>query len=410
MSEAASRPPATVPDSTDGEAPRDIWTLRAIIETQNVINNAGLSLDEVMAVVIEQARSLTNARGAVVEMAVGDEMVYAAVTGTASNSLGLRLNIETSLSGMSVRTGKILRCDDSETDPRVDRDACRRVGARSMVVAPLTHQGVTAGALKVISDLPRAFDDRHVGILQILAGFIAASLSHINSFEEKQSHLVELDRLNGALDKFSSHVAHDLRGPLAQIRMATELLVEEPAGPQAPHLVEIISRQAGRGVDLVAELLTLAKASRSPQLELVDVADLVGEVAEGIDGLVVDDLCVGVQVSADRVSVRQAFTNLLSNAARYGRSDDGLAHISVGCDAGPTGWKVTVADRGSGLPTEHKGRLLDAFDRGGLLDSEGTGLGLAIVAATAAAHGGEAGCEETPGGGATFWFTGATPA
>ena len=53
--------------------------------------------------------------------------------------LGLRLARKGSLSGLCVQTGDILRCEDSEIDPRVDREACRRVGLRSMVVTPLKH-------------------------------------------------------------------------------------------------------------------------------------------------------------------------------------------------------------------------------------------------------------------------------
>jgi signal transduction histidine kinase len=398
LGEAAVNPPEDSEPS--GQVPRDVWTLRAIIETQNLINNAGLSLQETLDVVTERARALTSAGGAVVEMAEGEDMVYAAVSGTTSDSLGLRLKLNASLSGLAVTTGRILRCDDSEIDPRVDREACRRVGARSMVVAPLTHQGTSVGALKVLSDKRAAFDERHVGILEVLAGFIATALAHARTFEENDALLRETTRLNQALDAFSSHVAHDLRTPLAQVTMAVALLRETPAGPDADHLLDMIERQSARGAALVTELLELARASRSPRLESLVLAELATEAASSVDGLDLRIDCDATVVEADRVAVRQALFNLLNNAARHGSGD-----VTLSCSENDGFWRVAVADRGPGVSAEDRATLFDAFKRGSAAKAEGTGLGLAIVAATAAAHGGEAGVDDRPGGGAIFWFT-----
>ena len=76
--------------------------LLAIIGMQTEIAKLGLDLNGVMTLVAEQARAITNASGAVVELAEGDEMVYRAVAGTASGLLGLRLLRSTSLSGLCV--------------------------------------------------------------------------------------------------------------------------------------------------------------------------------------------------------------------------------------------------------------------------------------------------------------------
>lgn len=402
MGEAAVNP--SQEHETSGQPPRDVWTLRAIIETQSVINNAGLSLQETLDVVTDQARSLTSATGAVVEMAEGDDMVYAAASGTTADSVGLRLKMNASLSGLSVTTGQILRCDDSEADPRVDRDACRRVGARSMVVAPLTHQGTSVGALKVVSDRPAAFDDRHVGILEVLAGFIATALAHAGTFEANEAHLREMNRLNQALDAFSSHVAHDLRAPLAQVTMAAAMLRETGAGPDSDRLVEMIERQSTRGAALVTELLELARASRTPRVEAFPLGELAEEAASVIADLDLDIECSDVTIRADRVAVRQALFNLLANAARHGQGQ-----VTLGCTSTGAGCRIEVADRGPGVGADERATIFDAFKRGSAAGTDGMGLGLAIVAATAAAHGGEAGVEDRPGGGSVFWITLAHP-
>src|SRR5262245_60184328 len=107
--------------------------LLAVIRTQTEIAKLGLDLSGVLALVADRARGITGAAGAVVEIAEGDEMVYRAASGSAAGLLGLRLRRSTSLSGLCVAAAVPLHCDDAEVDPRVDRDACHRVGLRSMV-------------------------------------------------------------------------------------------------------------------------------------------------------------------------------------------------------------------------------------------------------------------------------------
>lgn len=160
--------------------------LRSIVEAQQVIAGAGLDLDTVLAEVVERVRSLTRAAASVVELAEGKEMVYGAASGSAAPHVGLRLGIATSISGLCVRTGEILRSDDTEQDERVDREACRRVGARSLVVVPLTRQDRTVGVLKVYHSRPAAFTEADVQTLQFLAGLLASSLDDAERFAHEQ--------------------------------------------------------------------------------------------------------------------------------------------------------------------------------------------------------------------------------
>src|SRR5262245_44639382 len=139
--------------------------LLAVIRTQTEIAKLGLDLNGVMTLVAERALGATGATGAVVELAEGADLVYRAVAGTAAGMLGLRLNRKASLSGLCVESAATLRCDDTETDSRVDREACRKVGLRSMIVVPLIHHGDAVGALKVFSPALAAFGDREIQLL-----------------------------------------------------------------------------------------------------------------------------------------------------------------------------------------------------------------------------------------------------
>ncbi|VVD81299.1 putative diguanylate cyclase YegE [Pandoraea capi] len=88
-----------------------------------------------------------------------------------------------------MKTGEILRCDDSETDPRVDRDACRKVGLRSMIVTPLKHLDTTVGVLKIFAPTPSAFPDADVRTLELMSELIAAAMFHAARFETSQLYL-----------------------------------------------------------------------------------------------------------------------------------------------------------------------------------------------------------------------------
>jgi diguanylate cyclase (GGDEF)-like protein len=156
--------------------------LLAIIRTQTEIAKLGLDLQGVMQVVAREAQALAGASGAVVELAEGDEMVYRAVSGIASNQLGLRLRRDSSLSGLTVQMGTPLRCDDCEIDPRVDREACRRVGLRSMVVVPLSHDDAVVGVLKVLGESPHAFGDQTVALLELMSELIGAAMFHATRY------------------------------------------------------------------------------------------------------------------------------------------------------------------------------------------------------------------------------------
>src|SRR5262245_20830879 len=133
--------------------------LLAVIRTQTEIAKLGLDLNGVMTLVAERAQATTGATGAVVELAEGDDMVYRAGVGSAVGTRGIRLSRSTSLAGMCVASASTLRCDDSESDARVDREACRKVGLRSMIVVPLIHHSEAVGALKVFSPVPAAFGE-----------------------------------------------------------------------------------------------------------------------------------------------------------------------------------------------------------------------------------------------------------
>ena len=151
--------------------------LRQVIDTQNEIAKSRLDLEGVLSHVLEGACRITGAAAAVVETTEGDELVTRAASGSAERFIGLRLPAATSMSGLCVETGHVLRTDDTMADPRADREACLAVGAVSMVCVPLRLDGGDiAGVLKVHSPEPGVFDDADEETLSLLSGLVVAGL------------------------------------------------------------------------------------------------------------------------------------------------------------------------------------------------------------------------------------------
>ncbi|MEG4069260.1 diguanylate cyclase [Microcoleus sp. Pol11C2] len=188
--------------------------LSRVIATQQEIAIRNPNLDAVMAVIAERTQDLTRADGAVIEMVEGDEMVYRAASGIASAYVGLRLKVGTSLSGKCIATGQIMLCDDSETDARVDRAACERIGLRSMVVVPLFYQDDRVGVLKVLSAKPSAFTESDIQTLQLMAGFLANSLHLASEFEAKN---ILLSQLQESEERYRSVITSMTEGVVLQL-------------------------------------------------------------------------------------------------------------------------------------------------------------------------------------------------
>lgn len=169
-------PPTTEPD-----------ILAAVMATQHEIASGNLGPTGVMDLVARRAEFLTDATGAVVELLEGDELVYRAASGSAARSIGVRIDCRNSLSGLCIRTGEVMRCDDAEKDGRVDKAACRWVGIRSMVLVPLAHEGHALGVLAVISPALAAFDDRTVWTLRLMADLLSRALTKATVVEAERN-------------------------------------------------------------------------------------------------------------------------------------------------------------------------------------------------------------------------------
>jgi len=152
--------------------------LVAIVDAQLELARLGPAFGALMDVAAAKAMQLTGADGAVIELVEGSEVVYRAAHGLAEAQLGLRMQIKGSLSGLVLTSRQAATCTDSETDERVNREACRRVGLRSMAILPLLFGEQAGGVLKLAWREPRPFDEDEVPVGQAIADMTAALMFH----------------------------------------------------------------------------------------------------------------------------------------------------------------------------------------------------------------------------------------
>ena len=133
-------------------------------------------LDEVLQLVAERAVAITGADGLAIALAENNEIVLRASAGTVRPDVGARIDRDSAFSGASFRRAEIVNCDDTEVDPRVNVQACRRLGARSMVAVPLCGRRRVIGLLEAFSSWPFGFNDSDVSNLTLLAELIVGAL------------------------------------------------------------------------------------------------------------------------------------------------------------------------------------------------------------------------------------------
>lgn len=231
------------------------------------------------------------------------------------------------------------------------------------------------------------------------------AMSSIRDVTESRSAQAALKQAVGELESFAYSISHDLRAPLRTIDGFSQALQEDFAPalpPEAQSYVEWI-RQGTRNMSrLIDDLLRFSHLGRQPMIrQPVDMVALVREVADGLDlggTLTLDTLppCHG-----DPALLRQVWTNLLSNAAKYSRNS-APPRIQVDFHEGA----YRVRDNGVGFDMRFAHKLFGVFQRLHAVEEfEGTGVGLAIAQRIVQRHGGTIRAESEPGRGATFSFS-----
>lgn len=139
----------------------------------------------------ERAQYITGASGAAVALKEKDQMICRASAGSAAPELGAHLQVNSGLSAESVRSRKTLRCDNADSDPRVNRESCRTLGIASVVVMPLLKDDEVNGVFELLSERPYAFEERDINALERLGEMIQTAIEHADAAQRVDAGFVE---------------------------------------------------------------------------------------------------------------------------------------------------------------------------------------------------------------------------
>ncbi|MFN3888144.1 MAG: ATP-binding protein [Aquabacterium sp.] len=217
------------------------------------------------------------------------------------------------------------------------------------------------------------------------------------SFNETAQRIEDLVTANRSL---LANASHELRSPLARLKMAVSIMADMPP-ERAAQLKDEIHQDIRELDALVEEVLLASRLDARSDIERqpVDLLGLAMEEALRVKAEVVPQGLPAAPYIGDERLLRRAVRNLLENAGRYGGPD-----IELELDAQPGSVEIRVCDRGPGVPPDQCERIFEPFYRlpGHAEHAGGVGLGLSLVRQIAQRHGGQVRCEARPGGGSRF--------
>jgi signal transduction histidine kinase len=275
----------------------------------------------------------------------------------------------------------------------------------------LLFVAIAAGSYPVVRRLTRRLEALQKGVEAFGAGHLGQRVSVdgrdeiaavAQSFNLAASRIEELIRANQSL---LANASHELRSPLARLKMALAMLPTTSEQARAALQAEI-DRDIDELNGLVEEVLLASRleAQTALSLERVDVLGLAAEECARVDA----ELVVGTtqaaapELEGDERLLRRALRNLLENARRYGGDE-----VSLHLETHTTALRLAVCDRGPGVPEAERERIFEPFYRlpGHAEGAGGVGLGLSLVRQIAQRHKGSVCCEAREGGGSCFVLT-----
>jgi signal transduction histidine kinase len=249
-----------------------------------------------------------------------------------------------------------------------------------------------AGAAAVAIPNQMGFTQLVAVVVAVIAAAVATGLAVRQSMEERMRRQVEEARRG-----LVAAASHDLRTPLASLRLLVEAVDDGVAGEDRDRYLGEIRTHVAVLSDLIDDLFELSRIEAgdiSWTMRRVELGDLIGDTVAAFRtsaeerGVHLAAELPGEEVvaEADAEKVQRVLYNLIQNAIRHTPAD---GSVTVRAKGGPSEVEVEVADSGEGIPAGQNERVFDAFYRGdSARDGDGAGLGLAISRAIVEAHGG----------------------
>jgi signal transduction histidine kinase len=305
------------------------------------------------------------------------------------------------------QAGELVIWSDAATDPRQDRSVYESLEARAGVCVPLVRDGRLWASLFVNHREPREWLAHEVTLIEAAAMRIAAALERIRA-----GALEAADRRK---NEFLAVLSHELRGPLAPIRTAAELLASPRVDTAQMHWAQnVIQRQVRHMAALVDDLLDVTRITQGKlvlKTERLAVTTVVEAAVEAVRPLLERKqhrLVIGLpapppSVRADPMRLAEVLSNLLTNAVKY-TDPGGLIELSGAVEGASV--RLAVKDDGIGIAPESLPHIFELFSQGddaAFRSEGGLGIGLALVRGLVELHGGRVEARsDGPGRGSEF--------
>jgi signal transduction histidine kinase len=412
-----------------GELSESLRQQTATADVLKAISRSAFDLNKVLAALIETATRLCGADMGFLRRAQGGIYPLVATFGAKPEWEKLIASrhpdtpTRDSIIGRALLERRTVQSPDVVADPEyILAESQKVIGQRAILVTPMMRGGTIIGTLGFYKLMPGHFTQNQIELIETFADQAVIAIENTRLFEEVQARTRELAKTVEDLEiasqhknQFAANMSHELRTPLAAILGYAELIQEGFYEPQGPKSLDALTRIRSNGkhlLGLINTVLDIAKIE-SGQFTLnfteYAIESVVETVRSATDSLAQNkklalktELARSLPVGlGDEQRLTQVLLNLVGNAIKF--TDTG--EVRVTAKAVNDHFKVSVTDKGPGIPEEHQSRIFEQFhqvDSSNTKAKGGTGLGLAIAKQIVEMHGGRIWVESTVGKGSTF--------
>lgn len=400
------------------EIARRVAELRALRDIDARISSS-LNIAEVLDNALTSAIHMTGADAGFIALTEADGLRLVQCYGRYDRlGIGTLFPKTLGIVGRTIRTGMPVLVQDVKQDVDYYRDVEETAAE---IAVPLVAHDRIIGILNLETPNPLYFQEAQFEFVKLLAGRIATAIENAQLYETSQYQLQELQKLYDHvkdLEQMKTDMiriaTHDLRNPLSNIRGYLDLLQIDHELMTDEHVmyVNTMVSQAKRMEQLIRDILSLERYQTQAIFEDVDIQLMVMAAisdyevqAEQKDlSLVIDVPLIPMPIEADHAQLREAISNLITNAIKY-TPQKGKITVSLVADEEYVTFKVI--DTGYGVPESEQEKLFSPFYRAKsdeTADIEGTGLGLHLVKNIVNRHYGRVIFESVYTQGSTFGF------
>ena len=314
--------------------------------------------------------------------------------------------------GVALYVGRVQKLMDSLKSVRVQLFSIFAMIAVAALVVALILSRILTNPITAVSRTMRKMGKGDLSVRVPVRG--SGELRELA--ENYNTMAAQLESLDKSRNQFVSNASHELKTPLATMKILLESMIYQPDMPEEVRVdfMKDMNHEIDRLTGIVTDLLVLSRLDNKEDMkrDSVDISELTLETirmltpaAEQNHQVISEDVEGGLYLYGDKSKLNQIIYNLMDNAIKY-TPEEGIISVSLREEDGDIVWRVK--DNGVGIPEEDQEHIFERFyrvDKARGRDTGGTGLGLSIVKQMVKMHGGTITVHSEPGKGSEFVVT-----